>query len=196
MHHEEAHLSQFHREYLRELEIAHKQLIALAEAVPEEAYNWRPAADARTFSAVLVHVAAGNLMLLYRADVYSPAVMELCGAVEGEGLQQWVGMVRQGFHLERTVTAKPDVMDLLKRSFDEVREAFAAASDEEICQLRDMAGEPSTFRRLYLRILAHANEHMGQAVAYARAMGFHAPWPDPVNLLERMAAEAASAAGR
>lgn len=56
----------FKREYLWELSIPRVQLLALTNAVPEDQYGWKPAEDARTFSAVLVHIAAGNMMLLWR----------------------------------------------------------------------------------------------------------------------------------
>ena len=181
-------LSSFQREYLWELEIPKTQILALAEAIPEEAYGWRPAENARTFSAVLVHIAAGMLMLLYRADVHTQAVMEMCGPIEGEGLSRWVAMAHKGFQAEKTVTEKSAVLDLLKRAFAEVSDSFMETSDEDLGMTRDLFGEVTTVRRVYLRILAHTDEHMGQAVAYARCMGFSMPWPDPVQVLEKMAA--------
>lgn len=186
-------LSTFQREYLWELEIPRKQVMAIAEAVPEEAYDWRPAEDARTFSAVLVHIAAGNLMLLHRAEVVSPEVMRLCGAIEGEGMAQWLAMVRKSFQLEKTLTCKEAVLDLVSRSFEAVREAMVAADPRQLETSRELFGEVTTYRRVYLRILAHADEHMGQAIAYARAMGFQAPWPDPVRQMEQMVEPAAMA---
>jgi len=38
--------------------------------------------------------------------------------------------------------------------------------------------EQTTVRRIYLRALTHMHEHMGQLIAYTRAMGAPAPWPD------------------
>jgi len=190
----EKELSMFQREYLWELDIPHKQVVAIAETIPEEAYDWRPAEDARTFSAVLVHIAAGNLMLLYRANVFTPPVMELCGGIEGDGPPQWLELVHKSFRMEQTVTRKPAVLELLERSFAAVIEAFTSTNDDELGRTRDFFGQVITPRRLYFRILAHAHEHMGQAIAYARAMGFHVPWPDPVKRMEEMVAKAGSAA--
>lgn len=184
----EKHLSAFQHEYLWELELARKQLLSLAESIPEEAYGWKPAEDARAFSAVLVHVAAGNLMLLYHADSVMPAVMEFCGSFEGEGIAQLREMVRKGLETEKTVTQKAAVVDLLGRSIEAVQESFATTAEEELEQVRDFSGEATTMRRIYLRILAHMDEHMGQAIAYARGMGLHVPWPDPVKQLDEMAA--------
>lgn len=187
-------LTSFQREYLWELEIPRKQVLALAEAIPEEAYSWRPAEDARTFSAVLVHIAAAHLMLLWRADVVLPDVMEFCGAIEGEGLAQWVATAHKGLATEKSLTAKPAILDLLRRSFECVREALVTTSEADLEQERDFGTEISTYRRVYLRILCHAHEHMGQAVAYARALGYPVPWPDPVKVLEQMAAQTSAPA--
>jgi len=64
----------FQQEYLAELGIAETQLLALADAVPEESYGRSPVLGARSFSAVLVHIAVGNLLLLYRAGSTSGIV--------------------------------------------------------------------------------------------------------------------------
>ena len=70
-----------------------------------------------------------------------------------------------------------------------------AKGDEYIVEIKDMppeiqavwlkclktstdAGEQTTVRRVYLRLLAHADEHMGQMIAYLRFNGIAPPWPD------------------
>lgn len=181
-------LTSFQSEYLWELSIPRVQLISLAEAIPEEAFGWRPAGDARSFSEVLVHIGGGMMMLLYRAEAYTPEVMQFCGPLEGEGMTLWVEMVHRGVEKEKALTAKSDVIELLKQAFAAVEKCFSNCSEEQLSQKRDFGGELTTARRIYLRILAHTHEHMGQAIAYAREMGFHVPWPDPVRELERMAA--------
>jgi uncharacterized damage-inducible protein DinB len=40
----------------------------------------------------------------------------------------------------------------------------------------DLFGRKTTTRAVYLRILAHMNEHMGQSIAYARMNGVVPPW--------------------
>ncbi|UWZ84969.1 DinB family protein [Occallatibacter riparius] len=186
-------LSTFQREYLWELEIPARQIIELAESVPEEAYDWRPAEDARTFAAVLVHIAAGNLMLLYGADVRSPAVMKFRGSQAAEeGPEQWLMLVRQSVAMQKTITSKDDVLDLLRTSFEAVKTAVRSMKPEEMEATCQLWSEVTTYRRIYLRILAHADEHMGQAIGYARVMGFRVPWPDPVRMMEEMAAQSAA----
>src|SRR3569833_4151428 len=180
-------LTSFQKEYLWELSIPRMQLLSLADTIPEEDYGWRPAPDARTFAQVLAHISAGMMMLLYSAEAYSEEVMEFCGPLEGQGMPLWVGMVHHSLDKEKSITRKSDVIALLQRSFAVVEREFAATTGERLEGRRDFGGEVTTARRIYLRILTHTHEHMGQAVAYARAMGFHAPWPDPIKEMERMA---------
>lgn len=181
----------FQRDYLWELSIPEIQLVALANAVPAEAYGWRPAENARSFSAALVHIAAVDLTLLYWANMRTPEVMNLCGSLESEEVSRSVEMVRRGLQMEKAVTEKPAVIDLLKRTFELVEQSFLENSEEDLAATRDLFGQPTSVRRVYLRVLAHSHEHMGQAVAYTRAMGFRVPWPDPVTEMERMTETAA-----
>ncbi|MGA3160900.1 MAG: DinB family protein [Terracidiphilus sp.] len=178
----------FKREYLWELSIPRVQLLALAEAVPEERYGWRPAEDARAFSAVLVHIAAGNMMLLCRAGVSAPEVVEICGAVESDSPAQWAAVIRRSLELERMVTGKAAVRALLEKSFATVERCFNAETEDAMGKAANFFGEQTTQRRLYLRMLAHSHEHMGQAIAYVRSMGMKAPWPDPLKNLVRIVA--------
>jgi len=180
----------FRKEFLAELHIAETQLLALANAVPEEDYGWRPAEEARTFSAVLVHIAVGNLMLLYRTDACAPEVMLLYGAIEGDPVARLVAVIRKNQALEKSVAEKAAVIDLVTKSFEAVRECFRGATEESLRAAQNFWGEPATVRRVYLRMLAHSHEHMGQAIAYARAMGVKAPWPDPLSELDRIAGSA------
>ena len=54
----------FRGEFLWELDIAERQLTAIADAIPAETYAWRSNDKARSISEVLVHISAGNFMLL------------------------------------------------------------------------------------------------------------------------------------
>lgn len=39
-----------------------------------------------------------------------------------------------------------------------------------------MENRDATVDGMYLRVIVHANEHMGQMIAYARTMGVAPPW--------------------
>ena len=65
----------------------------------------------------------------------------------------------------KTVTSKPEVIAWLKRSLEAVKTAHAAETPKDLQR-----------KGMYLRIIIHANEHMGQLIAYARMTGVVPPW--------------------
>jgi uncharacterized damage-inducible protein DinB len=135
-----------------------RQLIALAEATPAEKFAWRPAAGVRSVSEVYMHIALANYFLLAATGPKLPA-----------GLTSETGM-------EKTVTAKADVIDWLKRSLDAVKVAHATVQPADLQRRVKVNGRDATVDGMYLRIIVHANEHMGQLIAYARMSGVVPPW--------------------
>jgi uncharacterized damage-inducible protein DinB len=166
----------FRGEFLWELEIVVRQIVAMAEALPADQYEWRPDPKARPVSAVLVHVAAGNFMLLDAIGVPAPA--DLYGQVPAEGQDRLWGMIRKNDELEAGKLDKGPVVDLLKRSLESVRQSISGASDADLERRLHFFGEETSVRRVYLRLLAHAHEHMGQMIGYLRFNGIAPPWPD------------------
>ena len=131
----------------------------------------RPLAQLEGCRVSVVHIAAVNFGLLWLAGWRGEnSVYEKPGDLKA--------MVQRNVELEKTVTAKRDVIDLLKRSFQAVLDSYTEAGGERMV---DFAGRQTTARRLYLRMLAHSHEHMGQAVAYVRMSGMRVPWPDPLR---------------
>ena len=136
-----------------------RQLVQLADAIPAQKYGWRPGPGVRSVSEVIMHIAVANYGLLHVAGAKLPA--------------DWKA------DLETAVTAKPDVIRWLKRSVDAVKTAHQQVTPVE---LQRKVADPEHYYRgataegMYLRILVHANEHMGQLVAYARMNGIVPPW--------------------
>jgi uncharacterized damage-inducible protein DinB len=133
-----------------------QQLIALAEATPAEKFAWRPAAEVRSTSEVYMHIVFANFYLLSVTGPKMPADM------------------KQG--MDKTVTSKADVISWLKRSLDAVKEAHLAEKPADLARKVHIVDRDATVDGMYLRILVHANEHMGQLVAYARMTGVVPPW--------------------
>jgi uncharacterized damage-inducible protein DinB len=134
-----------------------RQLIALAEATPAEKFAWRPAAGIRSVSEVYMHIAMANFYLLSVTGPKMPADLKSAD-------------------LEKTVTAKADVIDWLKRSLDAVKVAHAVVKPDDLQRKVKVNGVDATVDGMYLRIIVHANEHMGQLIAYARMSGVVPPW--------------------
>jgi uncharacterized damage-inducible protein DinB len=134
-----------------------RQLIALAEATPAEKFAWRPAAGVRSMSEVYMHIALANFYLLSVTGPKLPADMK-------------------SPDLEKTVTNKADVIDWLKRSLDAVKTARASLTPGDFQRKVKINGKDATVDGMYLRIIVHDNEHMGQLIAYARMNGITPPW--------------------
>lgn len=177
----------FPAEYLGEVDIARMQLLALADAAPQATYDWSPAVGARSFSAVLVHIAAVNFGLLRLAGAQYPESADFYGDLQSADPAQLAAMIRRNLALEQSVAGKAMVIAFLQRSFELLRQSFSAA---DLDRPVEFLGQPSTVRRLYLRMLIHTHEHLGQAIAYARVSGMPIPWPDPLSALDAAAAAA------
>jgi uncharacterized damage-inducible protein DinB len=133
-----------------------QQLVALAEATPAEKFAWRPAAGVRSTSEVYMHIAMANFYLL---SVTGPKMPE---------------DLKEG--MEKTVTSKTEVIGWLKRSLQAVKETHLAERPEDLRRKVHIMDRDATVDGMYLRIIVHANEHMGQLVAYARMTGVVPPW--------------------
>ena len=133
-----------------------RQLLDLAEATPADKFSWRPAPGVRSTSEVYMHIALANFYLLSVTGPKMPAELK-------EGM-------------DKSVTAKADVIAWLKRSLDAVKEAHAAITPKDLERKVHIVDRDATVDGMYLRIIVHANEHMGQLIAYARMTGVAPPW--------------------
>src|SRR5215468_7148412 len=133
-----------------------QQLISLAEATPAEKFAWRPAAGVRSTSEVYMHIVIANFYLLSVTGPKMPADLKE--------------------EMEKTVTSKTDVIAWLKRSLEAVKTAHATVKPADLQRKVHIADRDATVDGMYLRIIVHANEHMGQLVAYARMTGVVPPW--------------------
>jgi uncharacterized damage-inducible protein DinB len=147
---------------------AESKLIQLAEAIPENKYSWKPAKDTRTVSEVFMHVAGGNYGMTMLAGVMPP---------EGAGIKG----SEDAMAYDKSKTKKADVVKALKESFAHVNSAYAAASEEALNAEADLMGMKTTARGIYVLLLSHAHEHLGQAIAYARSVGVAPPWTAAQN---------------
>ncbi len=145
--------------WMEEFDLAARHLVALAEAIPAEKYSWRPGPGVRSTSEVFVHIAYGNYWLTAQAGGKIPD-----------------GTPDIPPDLEKKVTAKADVLRWLKNSMDTVKQAYPATDRTKTVRF---LGRDTTSEAVFLRLLVHNHEHMGQSVAYARMMGVVPPWSKP-----------------
>ena len=132
------------------------QLIALAEATPSDKFAWRPATGVRSTSEVYMHIVRANFLMLNAIGLKMPPDLK-----DGMGT---------------TVTSKAEVIGWLKRSLQAVKEAHAAETPADLQRKTNIFNTDATVDGIFLRIIVHNNEHMGQLVAYARMTGVVPPW--------------------
>ena len=144
---------------LQELTAVENKMVRLAEATPQEKFTWRPGEGVRSISEVYLHVAGGNFGY--------PTLL---------GMQPPAGIERRG--LEKSTTEKAKVVQLLKQSFDHMRQAAEKTSDADLDKPVKLFGREASYREVLLQAVTHAHEHLGQSIAYARMNGIVPPWTE------------------
>lgn len=142
-------------EFIANLADVEKKVVGLAEATPAEKFGWRPAEGVRSVGEVFNHLSGGNYFLLSFAGVKPPAMDR---------------------DFEKKVTDKAKIIETLKASFAHVRKAAMEATDADLEKKTKMFGQDTNYRNVYLVIVTHAHEHLGQSIAYARMNGLTPPW--------------------
>jgi uncharacterized damage-inducible protein DinB len=168
--------SGFKSEYLNEFNETSDHLVQLANAVPADKFGWRPGPGVRSVSEVYVHIATANFLLLGLMGVKLPAEYYPDIKPTADGKPDLKAIFARTSELEKTVSNKDQVISMLKQSIDAVRDHFSNATAADLDKPTKFFGRDTTVRGIYLRLLAHINEHYGQSVAYARVNGIVPPW--------------------
>jgi uncharacterized damage-inducible protein DinB len=139
-----------------------QQVMALAKAVPEEKYGWRPGPGVRSFREVFLHIAYGNELLLNVAN-----------GLKGDDLKK---KIEDQIKSEGEPLSKEQVLQKLTESFAAVRGTFENARANALGRALNYFGTDTTVRGAYTSLDTHIAEHLGQAIAYARVNGIVPPW--------------------
>ncbi len=142
--------------------IGRRQATALAKAVPEDKYGWRPAEGVRSFREVFLHIAYGIHLQLMIAD----------GATKEEIKAE---LAKQD-QIEKAPLTKDQVLKKLDDAFAEAQTAFETAKAGSLSRDIDFFGTPTTVHGLYGFVNTHIGEHIGQTIAYCRMNGIVPPW--------------------
>jgi len=145
----------FRAEVLKRIDEAGGKLVELAKAIPQEKYSWRPVGEVYSVGEVYTHVAIANFALPRALGILPPV------GIEGE--------------LEK-ITDKAEVVKHLQESFDYVRQIIRDTPDAELDKTVKLYGKETTVRDVFLALVLHAHEHLGQSVAYGRMNKITPPW--------------------
>jgi uncharacterized damage-inducible protein DinB len=150
-------------EVLDPLQAMEEKILALAKAVPEEKYAWRPSPAVRSFGEVMIHIANGNRLLLHIATT-APAR----AALEKE--------ITENAAREKQPLSRAEIIKLVTDSFADLKQALEPLSAGALGRDMQFFGTPTTQRGIFVLTDTHIAEHLGQAIAYARTMGIAPPW--------------------
>jgi hypothetical protein len=148
----------------REISNVEKQIVDVAEAMPEDKYNFSPESlnvpgsdykGVRTLASQVKHVAASNYAIWWRltGDKFPENFMG------GDGPE--------------SVKTKADIIKFLKDSFALGHKAAATLTTQNMLQTAE--GSKSTRLRLAVFGVEHAFDHYGQMVEYLRMNGIVPP---------------------
>ena len=131
-----------------------KNTVAAVEAMPADKFSYKPTADERTFSQLIVHMAETNYLLCSKvAAVPAPKVEE----------------TKESDSKDKLVTA-------LKASFDFCSDALAKMDDSRLAETTEVFGGKQFARAWVGLILSGAwADHYGDAAMYLRLNGVLPP---------------------
>jgi uncharacterized damage-inducible protein DinB len=141
-----------------------KEVVALAKAIPEEKYGWRPGPGVRSFKEVFLHIVFGNQLLLNIAT-------------KSPDKETVLKQIEQNAKGEQDPVSKEKLVAMLTENFSEVRKAMESVrSAGSLSRDIDLFGKPAPLGGVLTQIDTHVAEHLGQAIAYARVNGIVPPW--------------------
>ncbi|HEX9782186.1 MAG TPA: DinB family protein [Opitutaceae bacterium] len=149
--------SLFESTFLWHFDDASGKVVSLAKAIPEDKYDWRPAGGIRSVREVVLHTAAANYFL---------------GSMLGATIPKGVN----AGELEKSMLDKQASVAALEKSIAFARAAVAGVAEEDLGTKINLFGQEAPKMSAVFVVGAHANEHLGQLIAYARSNGVAPPW--------------------
>lgn len=142
-----------------------KKFVGLAREMPREKYEWRPAADVRSVSEVLLHVTGENYGI--PASVGVPA-----DPATGLNATDFAAVTK----FEKQKLAREEMVQAIDKSFAYLAKAMNDTPDAKLDEKVTFFGSQMTRRAVWVATVNHMHEHLGQAIAYARSNGVVPPW--------------------
>jgi uncharacterized damage-inducible protein DinB len=142
---------------LLDLDDMHKKFVALATAIPQEKYSYRPAEGVRSIGEVFLHISNAN---------YN--IPNLMGAPLPAGFDPKT--------FEKSTTDKAQIIDALNKSFDSAHAAIEKMTNADFNKPLPKLGPDANYGDVVYLLVTHAHEHLGQSIAYARVNGIVPPW--------------------
>jgi hypothetical protein len=151
-------------ELLNDVGQAEKKIVGLAKAMPEAAWQYRPAQGVRSTAEVILHVAADNYFI--------PAVMGIMPPKETGVTQEYDSAVA----FEKKAMSRDAAIAELEKSFAFLRKSMQEMPEAQLETVIGVFGQKNTNRGFWLMATTHLHEHLGQLIASARINNVTPPW--------------------
>jgi uncharacterized damage-inducible protein DinB len=151
-------------ELLKDVTEVENKVVALAKAMPESAWAWKPSAPARSTGEVFLHVAADNYFL--------PAMIGIAAPAETGITKEY----KTAAAFEKKSMGRDAVIAEVQKSFAFLKKSMSETPDAKLDAAVDMFGRKNTNRGVWIMTATHLHEHLGQLIAYARANNVVPPW--------------------
>jgi len=149
-------------QYLADLDTVHTKVMALAEAIPESKFGWRPTPETRSVSEAMMHLAT---------EWYFWGSLAVGGKPPAD-----FGVPRETIPKLEKVASKAEVIDHLKKSWAHCRAQIEGADPAKLTGRMKWFGSEATFPQIVLGMAGDMHEHLGQLVTYTRSVGVVPPW--------------------
>ena len=151
-------------EFIGQTDFIEGRLLQLAEEMPQSVYEWRPAEGVRSVSEVFLHAAFANYICV---TVSGGVVPEDKGFVmDFNKVNEW----------DTQTTDKTEIQAKMKESFNVLRSRMKELTEDDLNREVEVFGMTMSVRNFIISMIAHAHEHLGQEIAYARMNGVTPPW--------------------
>ena len=150
------------RQFIADLDTLQARFVALAEAIPEEKYSWRPAPGVRSVGEAFMHAASEYY-------TFAPAAY-------GAQRSPLIGRGAEAFRKFEATATKAEVLKHLQEGPAYARQALGALQPADIAGTRKLFGGDRTIVETSFAVTDDLHEHLGQLIAYARMNGVKPPW--------------------
>ena len=151
--------SNFGEEISGQFEGSARKLVALAQAMPSDTYLWRPMEGVYSVARVYTHISRYNYMY----------------PDQSLGIESPMGPAEYG-RWEEEVFDKDKIVEILSASINHVRAVIDQMSEQDLSKPTRPYGREVGQWAVLLQLVTHMNEHLGQAIAYARMNQVVPPW--------------------
>jgi hypothetical protein len=145
--------------FLADLEVVRGKFVGLAEAFPQDKYDWRPMEGVRSVAEVLMLAAMEGYSFIPNSFGGKPPEMS-----------------KEEMTKLRALNTKAQVIEHINKGFAHAKAQLEAIDNASLTGKRALFGQQRSAAAIALLVGGDLHEHLGQLIAYARMNKIVPPW--------------------